>query len=231
MTLAESINAHPRPDPQPSTARVIVFGEDVGAKGGVYGVTGGLARRHGAARVFDTVLDEQSILGLGLGAGLAGLMPVPEIQYLAYLHNAEDQLRGEGGDAAVLLPRRVPQPDGGPGGRAGLPEGLRRALPQRQRGRRAAGHPRPGGRLPGPGRRRRRPAAHLRRRGRDRRHAVGVPGADRALPPARPVRRRRPGVAGRRRRASTCRSAGPGVYPVDRPAHLDHRSPSATACR
>ena len=42
------------------------------------------------------VLDEQSILGLGLGAGLAGLIPVPEIQYLAYLHNAEDQLRGEG---------------------------------------------------------------------------------------------------------------------------------------
>jgi 2-oxoisovalerate dehydrogenase E1 component len=55
-----------------------------------------LARRHGSARVFDTLLDEQSILGLGLGAGLAGLIPIPEVQYLAYLHNAEDQLRGEG---------------------------------------------------------------------------------------------------------------------------------------
>ena len=76
--------------------RVIVFGEDVGAKGGVYGVTARLARKHGAARVFDTLLDEQAILGLGLGAGLAGLIPIPEIQYLAYLHNAEDQLRGEG---------------------------------------------------------------------------------------------------------------------------------------
>jgi len=75
--------------------RVLVFGEDVGVKGGVYGVTGGLARRFGAARVFDSVLDEQSILGMALGAGLAGLVPVPEIQYLAYLHNAEDQLRGE----------------------------------------------------------------------------------------------------------------------------------------
>ena len=72
-----------------------VFGEDVGGKGGVYGVTRGLARRFGRARVFDTLLDEQSILGLGLGAGLAGLLPIPEIQYLAYLHNAEDQLRGE----------------------------------------------------------------------------------------------------------------------------------------
>ena len=78
----------------------MVFGEDVGVKGGVYGVTRGLARTFGAARVFDTVLDEQSILGLGLGAGLAGLIPMPEIQYLAYLHNAEDQLRGE----AATLP-------------------------------------------------------------------------------------------------------------------------------
>lgn len=72
-----------------------VFGEDVAAKGGVYGVTKGLRDRFGAARVFDTLLDETSILGLGLGAGVAGMLPVPEIQYLAYLHNAEDQLRGE----------------------------------------------------------------------------------------------------------------------------------------
>jgi 2-oxoisovalerate dehydrogenase E1 component len=45
--------------------------------------------------VFDTLLDEQSILGLALGAGVSGWLPIPEIQYLAYLHNAEDQLRGE----------------------------------------------------------------------------------------------------------------------------------------
>ena len=45
--------------------------------------------------MFDTLLDEQSILGLALGAGVSGLVPIPEIQYLAYLHNAEDQLRGE----------------------------------------------------------------------------------------------------------------------------------------
>jgi 2-oxoisovalerate dehydrogenase E1 component len=74
---------------------MLVFGEDVGRKGGVYGVTRGLARQFGPARVFDTLLDEQSILGLALGAGVAGMLPVPEIQYLAYLHNAEDQLRGE----------------------------------------------------------------------------------------------------------------------------------------
>jgi len=94
-TLAESINAA-LDELLTADRRVIVFGEDVGAKGGVYGVTARLARQHGTARVFDTLLDEQAILGLGLGAGLAGLIPIPEVQYLAYLHNAEDQLRGEG---------------------------------------------------------------------------------------------------------------------------------------
>jgi 2-oxoisovalerate dehydrogenase E1 component len=98
-TLAESINAT-LDELLTADRRVIVFGEDVGVKGGVYGVTTRLARKHGAARVFDTLLDEQAILGLGLGAGLAGLIPIPEVQYLAYLHNAEDQLRGE----AATLP-------------------------------------------------------------------------------------------------------------------------------
>ncbi|MGH2428139.1 MAG: thiamine pyrophosphate-dependent enzyme [Candidatus Limnocylindria bacterium] len=74
---------------------LIVFGEDVGRKGGVYGVTNGLQRRFGLARVFDTLLDETSILGIAQGAGQIGLLPVPEIQYLAYLHNALDQIRGE----------------------------------------------------------------------------------------------------------------------------------------
>jgi 2-oxoisovalerate dehydrogenase E1 component len=74
---------------------VVVFGEDVGRKGGAYGVTRGLQKRFGDQRVFDMLLDEQSILGMALGAALNGRLPVPEIQYLAYLHNAEDQLRGE----------------------------------------------------------------------------------------------------------------------------------------
>ena len=94
LTMAASITAT-LADIMAADPRVLVFGEDVGRKGGVYGATRGLVRRFGAGRVFDTLLDEQSILGLALGAGLAGLVPVPEIQYLAYLHNAEDQLRGE----------------------------------------------------------------------------------------------------------------------------------------
>ena len=108
-TLAESINAALAGILE-TDRRVLVFGEDVGVKGGVYGVTGGLARRFGAARVFDSILDEQSVLGMALGAGLAGLVPVPEIQYLAYLHNAEDQLRGEAATLRFFSSGRFPNP-------------------------------------------------------------------------------------------------------------------------
>ena len=94
LTLAETIN-RTLVDVLAATPNALVFGEDVAVKGGVYGVTRGLQKRFGAARVFDSLLDEQSILGLALGAGVSGLLPIPEIQYLAYLHNAEDQLRGE----------------------------------------------------------------------------------------------------------------------------------------
>jgi 2-oxoisovalerate dehydrogenase E1 component len=108
-TLAESINTT-LAELLAGDPRVVVFGEDVGAKGGVYGVTRGLVRRFGRARVFDTILDEQSILGLALGAGLAGLLPIPEIQYLAYLHNAEDQLRGEGASLSFFSQGRYRNP-------------------------------------------------------------------------------------------------------------------------
>ncbi len=96
LTVARSIN-RALADEMARDDRVIAFGQDVARKGGVYGVTRGLRRTFGGSRVFDTLLDEQSILGTALGAGLAGLLPVPEIQYLAYLHNAADQVRGEAG--------------------------------------------------------------------------------------------------------------------------------------
>jgi 2-oxoisovalerate dehydrogenase E1 component len=94
LTLAQTINAT-LTDALLTHPGMVVFGEDVAVKGGVYGVTKGLRDRFGPSRVFDTLLDETSVLGLALGAGLSGMLPVPEIQYLAYLHNAEDQLRGE----------------------------------------------------------------------------------------------------------------------------------------
>ncbi|WP_203991086.1 thiamine pyrophosphate-dependent enzyme [Virgisporangium aurantiacum] len=96
LTLAQSINAALH-DALLTWPNAQVFGEDVARKGGVYGVTRGLRKAFGGSRVFDTLLDEQSILGLALGGALAGTLPIPEIQYLAYLHNAEDQLRGEAG--------------------------------------------------------------------------------------------------------------------------------------
>ncbi|MCY4169726.1 MAG: thiamine pyrophosphate-dependent enzyme, partial [Rhodobacter sp.] len=79
---------------------IVLMGEDIGTKGGVYGVTRKLCRRFGPDRAIDTLLDEQSILGLGIGMAHNGFIPIPEIQFLAYLHNAEDQLRGE----AATLP-------------------------------------------------------------------------------------------------------------------------------
>jgi 2-oxoisovalerate dehydrogenase E1 component len=79
---------------------LLVMGEDVGRKGGVYGATQKLHARFGAGRVIDALLDETSILGLAIGLAHNGFVPIPEIQFLAYLHNAEDQLRGE----AATLP-------------------------------------------------------------------------------------------------------------------------------
>ena len=73
----------------------LLFGEDVAQKGGVYTVTKGLHKAFKSARVFNTLLDETMILGLAQGFANMGMLPVPEIQYLAYFHNACDQIRGE----------------------------------------------------------------------------------------------------------------------------------------
>jgi len=73
----------------------LLFGEDVAQKGGVYTVTKGLHKAFGNKRVFNTLLDETIILGLAQGYANMGLLPFPEIQYLAYFHNACDQIRGE----------------------------------------------------------------------------------------------------------------------------------------
>jgi len=73
----------------------LLFGEDVAHKGGVYTVSKGLLKAFGPRRVFNTLLDETMILGMAQGLANLGMLPIPEIQYLAYLHNAADQLRGE----------------------------------------------------------------------------------------------------------------------------------------
>ena len=73
----------------------LLFGEDVAQKGGVYTVTKGLHKAFKGTRVFNTLLDETTILGLAQGYANMGMLPIPEIQYLAYYHNACDQIRGE----------------------------------------------------------------------------------------------------------------------------------------
>ena len=64
-----------------SNPRLLLFGEDIGPKGGVHAVTLGTQEKFGASRVFDTSLNEEGIIGRAVGMALAGLMPVPEIQF------------------------------------------------------------------------------------------------------------------------------------------------------
>lgn len=79
-----------------SNPRALVFGEDVGIKGGVHGATLGLQEAFGEARVFDTSLSEEGIIGRSVGLALAGLLPIPEIQFRKYADPATEQLHDLG---------------------------------------------------------------------------------------------------------------------------------------
>ncbi len=76
--------------------KVVVFGEDVGKKGGVHLVTEGLQKQFGAERVFDTSLSEEGIIGRASGLAISGLMPVAEIQFRKYADPATEQLNNTG---------------------------------------------------------------------------------------------------------------------------------------
>ncbi len=82
-TLERELAANPR---------MLIFGEDVGRKGGVHAATLGLQEKFGTARVFDTSLSEEGIIGRAVGMAAAGLMPVPEIQFRKYADSAAEQL-------------------------------------------------------------------------------------------------------------------------------------------
>ncbi len=86
-TLDAELTANPR---------LLLFGEDVGLKGGVHAATLGLQHKHGEARVFDTSLSEEGIIGRAVGLALAGLVPVPEIQFRKYADPATEQLHNIG---------------------------------------------------------------------------------------------------------------------------------------
>lgn len=76
--------------------RVLVFGEDVGAKGGVHGATAHMQEKFGDGRVFDTSLSEEGIIGSAVGMSIAGLRPVPEIQFRKYADPATEQINDAG---------------------------------------------------------------------------------------------------------------------------------------
>jgi 2-oxoisovalerate dehydrogenase E1 component len=76
--------------------KALVFGEDVGRKGGVHLVTEGLQKQFGDRRVFDTSLSEEGIIGRAVGMAISGLMPVTEIQFRKYADPATEQLNNTG---------------------------------------------------------------------------------------------------------------------------------------
>jgi hypothetical protein len=126
---------------------IIVAGEDVGPKGGVYNVTAKLHERFGSCRVINTLLDEQSILGWASAPRITicspSRDPVPRLR---------PQCRGpdtrRSGDLKLLLQRPIYEPDDHPHRGPGLPEGLWRPFSQRQQPRHLPRHSGPRPRLP-----------------------------------------------------------------------------------
>ncbi|MCA9314735.1 MAG: alpha-ketoacid dehydrogenase subunit beta [Planctomycetota bacterium] len=94
MTMLQAINdaMHVAMERDPD---VVMLGEDIGKKGGVFGATDGLYDKFGALRVMDTPLSECGIIGTAVGMALYGLKPVPEIQFLDFIYPAFDQIVSE----------------------------------------------------------------------------------------------------------------------------------------
>src|SRR6202035_2732913 len=91
VTMAKAINLSLR-EALTRDSNVLIFGEDVGALGGVFRITDGLQKAFGEERVFDTPLAESSIIGISIGLALRGFVPVPEIQFDGFSYPALDQI-------------------------------------------------------------------------------------------------------------------------------------------
>lgn len=91
LTLVQAINLALVQEME-SDDRVLILGEDVGLNGGVFRVTDGLFNRFGKDRVVDTPLAESGIIGTSIGMAMAGLRPIPEIQFEGFLGPAYDQI-------------------------------------------------------------------------------------------------------------------------------------------
>lgn len=119
QAINQALKEEMRRDP-----RVVVLGEDIARMGGVFRATEGLLEEFGDARVIDTPLAEGGIIGTAIGMGLAGLIPVPEIQFVDFIYPAFDQIVNElakvryrsGGQFSAPLVIRTPYGGGIRGG-------------------------------------------------------------------------------------------------------------------
>lgn len=118
LTLVQAINLALTQEME-ADPRVVLLGEDVGKNGGVFRVTEGLQARFGVDRVVDTPLAESGIMGTAIGLAMAGMRPIPEIQFEGFLGPAYDQLvnhaaryrtRSRG---AITIPLTIRVPVGG----------------------------------------------------------------------------------------------------------------------
>ncbi len=91
LDLVEAIN-HTLAQEMANDDRIVLLGEDIGKNGGVFRVTDGLQKRFGASRVIDSPLSESGIIGTSIGLAMAGMRPIPEIQFEGFLGPAYDQL-------------------------------------------------------------------------------------------------------------------------------------------
>ena len=91
MTMVQAINTALR-DAMTADDSVVVFGEDVGALGGVFRVTDGLTAEFGEQRCFDTPLAESGIVGMAIGMAMNGFRPVVEMQFDAFAYPAFEQV-------------------------------------------------------------------------------------------------------------------------------------------
>src|SRR5436190_23609683 len=118
LNLVQAVNLALRQE-MAKDDRVILLGEDIGLNGGVFRVTDGLQKQFGKDRVVDTPLSESGIIGTSIGLAMAGMRPVPEIQFEGFLGPAYDQLvtnaaryrtRSRG---AITIPMTIRVPVGG----------------------------------------------------------------------------------------------------------------------
>ncbi len=118
LTLVDAINETLAQEMERDD-RVVLLGEDVGLNGGVFRVTDGLQKRFGADRVVDTPLAESGIMGTAIGLAMAGMRPIPEIQFEGFLGPAYDQLTNHAARyrtrsrGAITIPMTVRVPVGG----------------------------------------------------------------------------------------------------------------------